>query len=740
MPSINDVAKHAGVSPMTVSRVVNGAGHVSPDTRARVEQAIEELGYLPNVVARSLRSKRTGTIALIVPDITNAFWTTLVRGVEDAAQSRGLLVLLCNTDENLSKQSKYLDVVGRQRVDGVIIAPCDSDPAHLAKLRHLQSPIVVVDRRLKGWDVDTVTGDSVSGARALVQHLLRLGNRRVAMISGPRSTWTAEDRFAGYLIALAEEGIPVDPALVKYGDSRAIVGEGVHRLTYELFDSAMPPTAIFATNNAIAFAVIAALQERGLRVPHDVGLACFDDLPGPSSLIPFLTVVVQPAYHMGVNAAELLLSRLDSPIELKTRHIVLPTRLIIRHSCGSTLKDHAVHVPSAHLPSPQERRGTLVPQVPPEVLLRFGNFPGVPTVPPDSPSVFAHPKTGEERILKALEHRQADRVAHIEPWITSRSLFQYVLERELRIDTADRSNGDATILPEDQVEFAMRLGMDAVVCHVGWRPSIGFSRADTGAVNDCQDRVTGWTDPRDLTPPPPIGASLRRLERYVRAAQGTGMGVIADFTSFFDNAVSVLGGPSALRCSDTDPVMVERLMDILLEHQQDLMQAVCDRFAHDLVLVMVSDDIADGDGLLLPPEMFGGVFTQRMRRLIAPAKEHGKRISMHTRGKIEHVLPLLWNIGFDAVQPLEPEANDLIAIKEAWSGKMGLIGTIGANLLSRGTREEIEETVREHCRRLAPFGGWILASAGVAGREVPPDNFLAMIGAARKYGQYGFVT
>jgi LacI family transcriptional regulator len=268
---------------------------------------------------------------LVLPDISNAFWTTVARGVEDAAQSCGYSVLLYNTDETPSKQLRYLDVIASQRVDGVIIAPYDSDARNLARLRARNIPIVVIDRRIKGWEVDTVFGDSVSGARALVQHLIKLGHQRIAMISGPMNTSTAEDRVTGYCMALNEAGIPVDASLIKRGEYHAPSGE---RLTDQLLDEDLHPTAIFAANNAIAMGIIDALEKRGLRIPQDVALVCFDDLPNASRFFPFLTVAVQPAYDMGLNAAQLLISRLDDEVNWPPRQVVLPTRLIIRYSCG----------------------------------------------------------------------------------------------------------------------------------------------------------------------------------------------------------------------------------------------------------------------------------------------------------------------------------------------------------------------------------------------------------------------
>jgi LacI family transcriptional regulator len=344
LPTINDVARLAGVSTVTVSRVINGAGSVKLETRTRVQQAIEELHYLPNVAARSLRSKRTNTLALLVPDITNSFWTTVARGVEDEAQNGGYSVLLCNTDEDAAKQQRYQDVIISQRVDGVILTPYDSDPQNLSRLRDRKIPIVAIDRRIEGWEVDSVTGDSVTGARALVNHLIGLGHQRIAIISGPINTSTSQDRVTGYRMALGQGGIPADPDLIKFGEFRSLSGE---ELTYQLLDLVQRPTAIFAANNTIAMGVIKAVDRRGLHIPQDIALVCFDDIPNLSLVFPFLTVVVQPAYEIGVRAAQLLLSRLEGTgtSSMPPRRIVLPTRLIIRHSCGSKLSNLSLPMP-----------------------------------------------------------------------------------------------------------------------------------------------------------------------------------------------------------------------------------------------------------------------------------------------------------------------------------------------------------------------------------------------------------
>lgn len=337
MTTIHDVAQRANVSPVTVSRVLNDAPNVNAETRQRVERAIAELGYVPNVVARSLRSRRTRSIALIVPDITNNFWTTVARGVEDAAQAQGYTVFLGNSDEDAGKQTTYLETLAAQRADGVLIAPCDSDVSRLALLREREIPTVVLDRRVDGWGVDTVLGDSYSGAHALTAHLIGLGHRRIAMITGAPNTSVSHERVAGYRLALEEAGIPYDGGLVRFGDFKQATAEV---LAGRLLDEGRTVTAFFAANNAIALGVIAALRRHRARVPQDVALVSFDDLASAAQVFPFLTVAVQPAYDMGARAAELLLERIKPGAgRLAPRTVTLPCTLIIRYSCGAHLHD-----------------------------------------------------------------------------------------------------------------------------------------------------------------------------------------------------------------------------------------------------------------------------------------------------------------------------------------------------------------------------------------------------------------
>ncbi|UCC85885.1 MAG: substrate-binding domain-containing protein [Anaerolineales bacterium] len=735
MATINDVAKRAGVSPVTVSRVINDAPNVRPATRARVERAIQELGYVPSVAARSLRSKQTRTLALVLPDITNSFWTTIARGVEDTAQGRGYSVLLYNTDETPSKQSRCLDVIASQRVDGVIIAPYDSDAHNLVKLQTRQIPTAIIDRRSKGWEVDTVYGDSVSGARALVRHLIKLGHKQVAIVSGPVGASTAEDRVAGYRMALTEAGIPANLRLIKRGEFRAVSGE---RLTYQLLDEGLEPTAIFAANNVIALGVIDALEKRGLRIPQDVALVCFDDFPNASRFFPFLTVAVQPAYDMGVNAAQLLLSRLDAELGLRPRQVVLPTRLIIRYSCGSQSKGEGGYVPS--LPNLKEIRTQ-------SVLVKGLNSVEIPGLSERVTGMAApvtrqevepahHERSDANRLLMALQHQEADRVPHLEFWITSKPVYEYVLGRKLGYEITNPWIDSQSITPEDHVEFALRLGTDAVACDFYWRPNNTFEKAADGRTYYLDGTIKALADLEDLEPPPPMANQLSRLERYLQAAQGTRVGVIPSFTSFFDSAMRAIGIGDALYMFHDNRPLLERLMDMLLEHQEKVVRVVCDRFADDLACILINDDIAFSTGLTIHPDMFMDIFPHRMQRLILAVKEHGKPLILHTDGKIEGILPLLHEIGFDAVHPIQPEFNDIFELKRQWAGKVAFIGNIPLALLAYGDEARIEEQVREYCIRLGPGGGYVLGSSGSITHNIPPENFVAMTQATHKYGRY----
>ncbi len=335
MPTIRDVAKRAGVAPITVSRTINNSGYVSTEKRARVEAAIAELGYVPNTLARSLRSRRTNTLGLILTDITNPFWTTVARGVEDVASDAGLNVIFCNTDESEQKQNRYLEVLLQKQVDGILLAPVHSSLEQIQSIKNQDVPVVTIDRRIPGAEVDAVYCDSLGGAQNLVELLISLGHRRIAILNGPKETATAKDRLNGYLQALAAAGIKEDESLMFCGgfDLESGYSMAQHALALDPL-----PTALFATNNFIAISAVRAIRDAELNMPEDIALVGFDDLPEALVIDPILTAAAQPAYEMGRRATELLLARLSDEAPEEIQEIVLPTELIIRRSSGPALE------------------------------------------------------------------------------------------------------------------------------------------------------------------------------------------------------------------------------------------------------------------------------------------------------------------------------------------------------------------------------------------------------------------
>ncbi|HEU5014714.1 MAG TPA: substrate-binding domain-containing protein [Roseiflexaceae bacterium] len=335
--TIQDVAAHAGVSAMTVSRVINQPARVAARTRARVEQSIRELGFVPNALAQSLLRGRTHTLALLVSDISNPFFTQVARGVEDVAQRNGYTVIFGNSDESVEKERQYIQALLGRRIDGLLITTSShSSHAMLDLLARHEKPFVLIDRSIDGVQADSVVGDSIGGARTLTNHLLTLGHRRIAIIHGPAAVPTAIDRRRGYEEALRAHGIAPDPTLIVEGNFKR---DGGYRAAQQLL--ALPPeqrpTAVFADNNFHAIGLIEALREAQLRVPEDMAVVCFDDIELASALHPFLTVVAQPARTFGTIAMQFLLERLDGTESPPPRKVVLPPEFIVRESCGAHL-------------------------------------------------------------------------------------------------------------------------------------------------------------------------------------------------------------------------------------------------------------------------------------------------------------------------------------------------------------------------------------------------------------------
>jgi LacI family transcriptional regulator len=331
MPTIRDVAKRAGVSPITVSRVINRSAPVSEETRKRVEAAIAALGYVPNRLAPSLRSHRTHLIALILSDITNTFWVQVTRGVEDVLGVHGFHMILGNANDSGVKEEDMIRSLAERQVDGFILRPVKSDGTSVKLAQGYGIPTVVLDYSMPDVKVDVVRGDSIGGASQLTKLLIDLGHRRIAMLNGPPYASTATMRTAGYQRALEAAGLDVDPDLIHYGDFTLDSG---YRMTRQALSLAPRPTALFAANNQIAFGTLRALRDAGLRVPQDISVVGFDELPVETTEHPFLTVAEQSPYNIGRRAAEVLLSRVSGEGPITAQEIVLPAKVVFRESCG----------------------------------------------------------------------------------------------------------------------------------------------------------------------------------------------------------------------------------------------------------------------------------------------------------------------------------------------------------------------------------------------------------------------
>ena len=338
MSNIYDVAKRARVSAATVSAVVNESAYVSPPLKSRVEEAIEQLDYRPNSVARSLAQRRTRTVGMVALNIANPFWPAVVRGAEDAVRARGYELLLVNSDDDPEKEAQELRLFLAKRVDGILLTKaCGRLPSALhAQLAASGVPLVQLMRFGTGLRSDVVTVDEEGGAYEAVAHLLRLGYARVGMLNGPNVS-TSRRRLAGYRHALEAWGRRVDSDLVVASDFRVESGyeSGITLLRRR-------PDAVFVANYLMAVGFMQALRQYQLRCPEDIGIVTCDDHPWVDAFAPRLTTINLPKSEIGRRAAELLLDAIEPPDGAPRRRaakvVTLKTSLRIRESCGYELR------------------------------------------------------------------------------------------------------------------------------------------------------------------------------------------------------------------------------------------------------------------------------------------------------------------------------------------------------------------------------------------------------------------
>jgi LacI family transcriptional regulator len=335
MATIKDVALRAGVSIGTVSNVLAGSPTVTAELRQRVQDAIQALDYHPSHVARSLASRNTFTLGMVVTDITNPFFPLLIKGAESRALELGYILSVFNTDNSVERERQCLTVLRTRRADGVLLV---SAPNAAGEIRHLTDAqdagltLLCVDRLPGNLKCDAVLVDNAKGAQVCVRHLNVMGHRRIAAILGPDGLLNAEQRSAGFRQALRECGLKADASLERQGDFRV---ESGHRLAKDLILSQSPPTAIFAANGMMGLGALKAIQELGLSCPEHMSLAVFDDYPGADVFRPSLTVISQPVYEMGRRATEILVERITGQRKSSRPYVeILEPELLVRESTG----------------------------------------------------------------------------------------------------------------------------------------------------------------------------------------------------------------------------------------------------------------------------------------------------------------------------------------------------------------------------------------------------------------------
>lgn len=708
MVTIADVAKLAGFSTGTVSRVMNGSKNVSKEATLKVNHAIKTLGYKPNLQARSLRNKRTDTIALAIPELTNDFWTSIARGVQDVCQPNGYHVLICNTGAKYGNYRPYLELMVN-RVDGMILSrssersvatPTGTDPAQQSKNSREKPVVFVGQSQAASWNVDSVYSNSIAGAFALTKHLIDLGHQKIAIITGRQTSTSASNRVAGYCMALAEAKIPIDSQMICWGEYSRKTSE---RLTEELIKQLPQTTAIVAANNEIAIGVINALEKLGLSVPQPIAVVCFDDFYPDSRFASLMTVASQSPYDIGLNAAQLLVNRLNGNDYLRAQTIMLPPRLIIRRSCGGDPS------PIIEQDTFDNVQGQLILPLPRHKLLALATE--INSVIQSTTSISDEPQRHANKQM--LRHKTFDfsSVSHFEYAITSRVIYQYILERQPNYEMIGQSQH---ITIEDQIEFAQRSNITTIPCRFPYQPAP--SQSDST-----------WTKDSGLPlfDVPFLSDQLDLFDRYVRAARSTNVGIVGDFRGIFADTLRTYKILNSLD-QDIENKLFQEVADELLAYQTKVVQLVCDRFATDLAFVIFSDHLADGEGLRIPIDDFESVFSERIQRLIHPAKEHGLLTVLHTGGKVETTIPLIQQLGFDAVYIAQPELCDLVALKEMANGKLSFMGGIPISTLINGTSPDYIRTLNS---LFASNGGYVAGVSDEITDDVPIENYLSFLDA-----------
>ncbi|MDQ0217425.1 LacI family transcriptional regulator [Peribacillus cavernae] len=327
MVRIVDVAKKANVSTATVSRVITNSGNVKKETIEKVMEAIQKLNYQPNILARQLRRLETKTILVIVPDITNTFFSNILRGIESVANKNGYQVLLADAHNNVERESNFLDILYQKKADGMILLTARIDQNVIGEISK-EYPVVLACEYFEGSQIPTVSIDNISSARKATDHLIGLGHKRIGFISGPLGGVLGRDRLKGFQQAMAQQNLAVPPFLVQEGDFSY---ESGYNLMLKILTLDLPPTAVFAANDEMAIGAIKAIKSKGLRVPEDLSVIGFDDIKIASIFEPALTTIAQPTFEIGLKAMELLIKLINKDSITKNQYM-LEDKLVIRDS------------------------------------------------------------------------------------------------------------------------------------------------------------------------------------------------------------------------------------------------------------------------------------------------------------------------------------------------------------------------------------------------------------------------
>lgn len=309
MPTIYDVAKRAGVSTYTVSSVLNRSARVSEELTRRVEEAVRELNYTPNAVARSLQMRTTKTVGMVIPDIGNPFYTQVIRGIEERLRRDGYSLILSSSGEDRAEQRRQVGVFRARQVDALLVVMTAGSEEDLLAAQDESKPMVFV-ARVPEFEADAVAADNVTGARLAIEHLIARGHQRIGLITGDLSLSTSSERAEGWKAALAAHGLKAPRELVV---SCSWSVEGGYQAARRLLELSAPPTAIFASNFLMLTGALMALNERGIEVPSQVELASSDDSEWLDAFRPRITTVMQPGFEIGQQAAELALWRIADP-------------------------------------------------------------------------------------------------------------------------------------------------------------------------------------------------------------------------------------------------------------------------------------------------------------------------------------------------------------------------------------------------------------------------------------------